>query len=111
MGVTNRQNAWLVSASTFVFQRTHLPFSACGLTTSTSQYRSFGALEYFGLNANEALSYAFVAPPEGTAGNFTFAESTTGDFVGNFMSLTHAMRFRRDQGSAVGLQRLLAKLT
>lgn len=87
-GRDNRQNAWLVSASTFCTNAQPAIQRLWAHNLDFTQYRSFGALEYFGLNANEALSYAFVAPPEGTAGNFTFAESTTGDFVGNFMSLT-----------------------
>jgi len=51
-------------------------------------YINTNSIEYFGLNPNEAISYAFQAPPEGSQNNFTMNESTYAAFVGSFMSIS-----------------------
>ena len=87
-GFSNRQNAWQVSATGFCGNSTPAITKIWYHNLDYTTYVGSNQVEYFGVNANEALVYSFIAPPDGTSGSMQVNESTVATLVGNFVSIS-----------------------
>ena len=87
-GFSNRQNAWQVSATGFCGNSTPAITKIWYHNLDYTTYVGSNQVEYFGVNANEALVYSFIAPPDGTSGSMQANESTIATLVGNFVSIS-----------------------
>ena len=87
-GFSNRQNAWHASATGFCGNSTPAITKIWYHNLDYTTYVGSNQVEYFGVNANEALVYSFIAPPDGTSGSMQVNESTVATLVGNFVSIS-----------------------
>ena len=84
-----RQNAWAVSAAGLCTNTTPAITRVWYHNLDYTGYTGGNAsAEYFGILANEALVYSFIAPPEGARGSMQMNESTVGILVANFVTIS-----------------------
>lgn len=84
-----RQNAWAVTPAGICLN-TASPITRIwyhNLDYSGYVGGSAGS-EFFGIQANEALVYSFIAPPDGTRGSMQLNESTAATLVASFVSIS-----------------------
>lgn len=81
------QNAWSIT-TTGRCNSTPAITTAWYHNLDYTTYVGTNKVEYFGVNANEALVYSFVAPPENTRGSMQFNESTYAVAVPAFVSIS-----------------------
>ena len=84
-----RQNAWAVSPAGLCNNTTPAITRVWYHNLDYTGYTGGNAnAEYFGILANEALVYSFIAPPEGARGSLQLNESTIGILVANFVTIS-----------------------
>jgi len=87
-GLSNRQNAWEVSAVGRCANTVPAVSKIWYHNLDYPSYLGTNQVEFFGVAANEAFVYSFIAPAEGTRGGFQFNESTIATAVPFFGSIS-----------------------
>lgn len=87
-GYSNRQNAWSVSPAGRCTNTTPAISTVWYHNLDYTTYLGSNQVEYFGVLANEALVYSFIAPPEGSRGSIQVNESTIASLVAGFASIS-----------------------